>query len=73
MVGGINAEEFSNLEDMFHYNKDKELIREIRKKVEEHERNKDEEKKQRPFRREGKVEQSVRAVVYLAHFNYNCR
>ncbi|MCW0483829.1 hypothetical protein [Gaoshiqia sediminis] len=44
MIGGINAEELSNLEDMFHYNKDKELIREIRKKVEEHERNKDEEK-----------------------------
>jgi len=44
MMGGINAEELSNLEDMFHYNKDKELIREIRKKVEEHERNIDEEK-----------------------------
>ena len=49
MVGGINAEEFSNLEDMFHYNKDKELIREIIKKVEEHERNKDEEKKATTF------------------------
>ena len=44
MIGGINAEELSNLEDIFHYNKDKELIREIRKKVEEHERNKNEEK-----------------------------
>jgi hypothetical protein len=37
MVGGINAEELSRLEDLFYINKDKELIREIRKEVEEHE------------------------------------
>ena len=37
MIGGINAEELSNLEDVFHFHKDKELIREIRKQVEEFE------------------------------------
>ncbi len=36
MVVGINAEELSRLEDLFHINKDKELIREIREQVEEH-------------------------------------
>ncbi|MBN1987708.1 MAG: hypothetical protein JW761_15455, partial [Prolixibacteraceae bacterium] len=38
MVGGINADELSKLEELFHINKDKELIREIRKQVEEFER-----------------------------------
>lgn len=38
MIGGINAEELSNLEDVFHFHKDKELIREIREQVEEFER-----------------------------------
>ena len=37
MIDGINAEELSKLEDIFHYDKDKELIREIRKQVEEFE------------------------------------
>ncbi|MCW0482276.1 hypothetical protein [Gaoshiqia sediminis] len=42
MVGGINAEELSKLEDMFHINKDKELIREIRAEVKKFERDKQE-------------------------------
>ena len=37
MVGGVNAEELSKLEDLFHINKDKELIKEIREQVEEYE------------------------------------
>lgn len=37
MIGGINAEELSKLEGIFHYDKDKELIMEIRKQVEEFE------------------------------------
>ncbi|KOH45958.1 hypothetical protein [Sunxiuqinia dokdonensis] len=38
MVGGINADELSKLEELFHINKDKELIREIREQVEKFER-----------------------------------
>lgn len=37
MVGGINAEELSNLEDMFDFQRDDTLIKEIRKQVEEFE------------------------------------
>ncbi len=37
MIGETNAEELSNLEDIFYDDKDKELIREIRKQVEKHE------------------------------------
>jgi len=36
-IGETNAEELSNLEDIFYDDKDKELIREIRKQVEKHE------------------------------------
>lgn len=51
MVGGIDAEELSKLEDIFLYDKDKELIREIRAEVkkferEKHEQIKDLERKQ---------------------------
>ena len=37
MIGGIKAEELSKLEDTFYYDKDKELIKEIRKEVEKFE------------------------------------
>lgn len=37
MVGGINAEELSRLEDIFRSHQDDTLIKEIRKEVEEHE------------------------------------
>jgi uncharacterized protein YerC len=43
MVGGINAEELSKLEDIFHYDKDKELIREIRKRMGKYESKMDQE------------------------------
>tara|TARA_R110002050_G_scaffold70899_4_gene152702 strand:- start:27428 stop:28060 length:633 start_codon:yes stop_codon:yes gene_type:complete len=46
MVGGINAEELSKLEDLFHINKDKELIREIRAEVKKFEREKQEQIKE---------------------------
>ncbi len=46
MVGGINAEELSKLEDVFHYDKDKELIKEIRAEVKKFEREKQEQIKE---------------------------
>lgn len=46
MVGEINAEELSNLEDIFLYDKDKELIREIRAEVKKFERDKQEQIKE---------------------------